>query len=196
MRSALRTIVVSAIAMAMIGGWLWANGDGIDEQRGTQIRSPAVSIGDAESHPWSVLANEAGLSSPEFPRPLIAQDTRVCFGFERLDFGMPARPSLARCVEREALRSLSENGIASIFVIKAGLDTWHVIASGAPVDAIDIVGADNAKVSAERIFIGDGVVAMRLPNDLRIKSVFWTRGRSRYRCDPPADAVHSGNFCT
>jgi hypothetical protein len=182
--------------MAMIGGWLWANGDGIDEQRGSQIRSPAASIGDAESHPWSVLDNEAGMSRPEFPRPLIAQDTRLCFGFERLDFGTPVRPSLARCVERETLRSLSENGIASIFVIKAGLDTWQEIASGAPLDAIDIVGADNTKVSAERIFIGDGVVAMRLPNDLRIKSVSWTVGRSRYRCDPSADAVHSGNFCT
>ena len=81
---------------------------------------------------------------------------------------LPGPPWLARCVEREEIRSLPENGIASIFVVKTGLDTWHVFALGAPVDAIEINLGDDTELSTDRISIGDGVVALLIPTDARI----------------------------
>lgn len=193
-----RSVAVGALAVVVvsIAAWLWTSGDGIDELPGSQIRSPEVSIGNAESRRWVVLGDEAETNRPDIPRSLIALDTQICFGFERLDFGVPARPSVARCVERTDLESLDEDSIASIFVVKTGLDTWHVIAFGAPVDQIAVLGDDNNELAADRIFFGDGVVALRMPNDVRIESMSWTLGRARYRCEPAPDAVDSGRFCT
>jgi hypothetical protein len=195
MRSRLRAIGPLAVAVTVIGVWLWAGGNGINEQPGSQYRSPAVSIGDAESHQWTVLRNATGGSRPEFPRSLIAVDSQLCFGFERIDFGAPARPSLARCVERQALRGLGENSIASVFVVKTGLDTWHVVVFGDHPDAVSIVADDNVALAADRVFVGDAVIALRLANDAQVKSISWTVGRSRYLCRPASDAVVTGRFC-
>jgi len=196
MRSRFSTAALLALAVAMLGVWMWAGGDGVDEQPGSQIRSPEVSIGDAESHRWTVLKNDADTNRADFPRSLIAADSQLCFGFERIDFGLPIRPSLARCVERETLRDLQEDSIASAFVIKTGLDTWHVIAFGSPIDEFTIVGDDNEDLAPDRIFLGDGVIVLRLANDIQIESMSWTVGRSRYLCRPAADVVDSGRFCS
>ncbi len=155
-----------------------------------------VSIGSATGRLWTELGSLGGAPREGFPDPLISTTDGWCFGFERVDFTGPARPSVARCIAADDVPDLAPDEVAAPIQVVAGSDVWHIVAFGRPVDEVDVDVRGGGPIDPSRVHLFDRFAALRLPIDAELSSVEWVDGRVRVRCeDPPAWAVTTGQFC-
>lgn len=189
-------LVVAAVAAVAIAGVVFvAGGDSRPEERGEQLGSPTARVQGPGTKFWIELIPADGVPRDGWPPPMIARDFEVCFGFGRVDFGPPTRPTLARCVQVGEIPELPANGLSSLVVIEAGNDTWHLLATGGAVDSVRAVDAFGSDVELGRIHVDDDLIALRLPSSLGLSELSWIVGRARIRCAPPPDATTTGRFC-
>lgn len=193
MRRARRAAVMAMVVGLGVVVVVLAIGGGREPQAGTQEISPAVTIASGASQPWVALHTVDGSTRDGWPRPMIARGPDICFGFE--NFGVaPARPSLARCADL-AGASPDHDQLVSLMTIRSGLDVWHVLMMGAPVDSVELRTAAGGVIDGARIHIDDDIVALRLPTADAVMTMSWRSGGVVTMCDAPADAVATGRFC-
>ena len=188
-------VVVGAVAVLVAVAFFSVGSDNRPEGRGEQLAGPTARIAGAGNRPWVEVVPESGAPREDWPPPMIARGTEVCFGFGRVDFGPPTRPTLARCVEAAAIPELPSNGLVSLIVIDAGNDTWHVLATGGEVGSAGLTDADGNPIDPERVHIEGDLLVLRLSRTVELSDLSWIVGRTRLRCAPPAGAAVSSRFC-
>lgn len=188
-------VVVAAVAVAVAIAVFAVGGGSRPEEPGQQLAGPTARIAGAGNRAWIELIPESGAPREGWPPPMIARGTEVCLGFGRVDFGPPTRPTLARCVEETAIPELPANGLASLVVVDAGADAWHLLATGGEVDSASVTDFRGNDIELERIHLDGDLVALRLARGVELSDLSWIIGRTRIRCAPPAGAAVSGRFC-
>ncbi|MGI9645848.1 MAG: hypothetical protein ACR2O6_11120, partial [Ilumatobacteraceae bacterium] len=181
--------VVAAVVVFTVGG------DDRPEESGEQLAGPTARIAGAGNRPWVEVIPQSGEPREGWPPPMIARGTEVCFGFGRVDFGPPTRPTLARCVEAAEIPEPPANGLVSLVVIDAGNDAWHLLLAGGDVDSAGLTAADGTEIDPERVHVDGDLLALRLSRTVDLADLSWIVGRARIRCAPPAGAAVSGQFC-
>lgn len=180
--------MIAVIALFALGG------SSRPERDGVQFRSLDAAIGADGNRAWVVLTPVDRSVREGFPVPMIARGAQICFGFGRVDFDQP-RPSLSRCVDADDIPELPAEGLVSLVVVRAGVDTWHLLATAGELSSV-VLGADGGEpVDEGRVHIDGELVALRLDTGNTLTGMDWIIGRTRFVCSPAADAAQSGDFC-
>jgi hypothetical protein len=191
-----RLLIGIVIAIVLAGlAVTWFRGSERPTVSGMQAGAPRVEVGSAAGLAWESLTPVSGSGRAEFPVPMVSRTDGVCFGFARLDFDPPARPSVARCVAGTELVELRDNGIRSLIIIRAGHDNWHLVQTGRGASEVTITLADGTRLDDSRLHLLDDLIALRLPVDRPVHRVEWIVGRRRVVCEAVTDATASGRFC-
>lgn len=191
-RGTLIGIIVGVVLAGLVLTWL--RGGERPTVTGVQTTAPSVQIGSAAGLAWRSLTAVSGPPRADFPVPMVSTTDGVCFGFARLDFEPPSRPSVARCVADPG--ELPDNGIRSLVIYKAGHDNWHLVQMGRPAGEVAVTLTDGTRLDGSRLHVLDDLVALRLPLDTPARRVEWIVGRERVVCEARTDATTSGQFCT
>ncbi len=181
-------LVVVVVAVFALGG------DARPEMAGAQFPSLAARVQQPGTREWVELVPSDRSFREGFPVPMIARGDQVCFGFGRLDFD-PIRPSLARCVEADDIPELPAEGLISLVTVRAGVDTWHLLATAGELSAVRVADGDGSTIDPGRIHLDGEFVALRLDTSADVTGIDWIIGRTRFVCTPDGDAAVSGRFC-
>ncbi len=190
-------LIAGVVALVAIAGFVMLSGGASrPESDASQVDAPPTSLKGPGTRTWVELTPADGSARDGWPPPMLARGSEVCFGFGRLDFEPPTRPTIARCIDAFAVPDLGPSDMASLIVVIAGSDVWHVVQTGSEVESMRLVDAAGRELSAGRVHLAGDVVALRVPIDAELSELSWVSGRTRYVCTPAADAATSGAFCT
>jgi hypothetical protein len=187
-------VIIAVIAIVVIGAIVLGGGSRPEEQ-GQQFPSLVSRVRGPGTRVWVELTPSNGQVREGWPPPMISRGELVCFGFGRLDFERPTRPTLARCVDAANIPDLPANGLVSLIMVEAGTDTWYLLAAGADVDSVTLTDRNGAAVDAERIHVDDELIALRLGRAVELSELSWIVGRTRMLCAPSPDAARTAEFC-
>lgn len=191
-------IALGAVVALALAAVVFVVADDPPERAGVQLGplGSAATIGSAAGRAWSPLVPVDGEQRAGFPLPMVSvADDGVCFGFGRVDFRPPPRPTLARCVSAEDVPSLPATGMTTLVRIQNGFDYWHLVQFGEPVRELTVELTDGSALTGDRVHISDRLAALRIPLDAPLEQMSWGPLRNRIVCAPAADAAMSGRFC-
>lgn len=190
-----RLRVVLGVAVVATAVWfLLSTGERVEP--GAQIGGEPVTLGLAARTGWTPLVDLSGQPRPDFGVPMVWKRDRVCIGLSRVDFGPEdVRPSLARCVPGSTISGLAANEIVTIATIVAGLDTWHFVEAGSPVERVRVELVDQGRLGGDRIHLAGSTFALRLENATDLERIEWGAGDLTYRCAPDPAAWRTSTFC-
>jgi hypothetical protein len=196
-RLARQRLLIAAVGVACLAALGLLVGDDATVEDGYRAAGDSdVSIGTAEGRSWRQLEPASGSSRPGFPPPAVSTSEGWCFGFTRLDFDGPPRPSVARCVAPDEVPDLAPDEMYPAIQVRAGRDVWHLVAFGRPIDDVAVTLADGTDLEPSRIHLDERVAALRLSAGAPVDNFEWADGRIRFRCtDVEPVATVTGHFC-